>query len=290
MLSGALLLGKTETYALFFKKRVGKVLIPWVIWTFIYMSWNFNFNHYAATTVFQWKYFFELTFLSQLWFLPLIFSLYLITPLLRLAALKLKQTDQVYLILFWFIWVSILPFMHPSPAFPQSPAGLLSLAIYYSGYFFLGFILTKLKFPKNLNIISFGIVVIGVLLTFIEIFLVKDVAHYPTIIFDYFAPGVVITSLGLFLLVKNLFTKTLIIKNKKLTSLIISLSSASLGIYIVHGLFMQIFGDNLHRYLLFRFDSLPLLETYSNALIIFAASFLFVYLLKKIPLLRRLVP
>src|SRR6185369_6512634 len=37
MLSGALLLGKTESYLSFFKKRSAKVLIPWIIWTIIYM-------------------------------------------------------------------------------------------------------------------------------------------------------------------------------------------------------------------------------------------------------------
>jgi surface polysaccharide O-acyltransferase-like enzyme len=290
MLSGALLLGKTETYKLFFKKRIGKVLIPWVIWTLIYMFWNYNVNHYAASTIPQWKYFFELTFLSQLWFLPLIFSLYLMTPLLRLITAKFKKTDQIYLIFLWFIWVSVLPFLHPSLAFPGTPMGLLFLATYYCGYFFLGFILTKLKLPKNMNLLSLGIIVSGIMLTFIEIFLIKNPITYPTVIFDYFAPGIVITSTGLFLFIYDLFSNRLSIGNNRLKSLIITLSSASLGIYIVHGLLMQVFGTNLHKYFLFKVDSLPLLENYLDALIIFSFSFLFVYLLKKIPLVRRIVP
>jgi surface polysaccharide O-acyltransferase-like enzyme len=291
MLSGALLLGKTEAYKLFFKKRVRKVLIPWIIWTLIYMVWNYNFNHYVASTISQWKYFFELTFLTQLWFLPLIFSLYLITPFLRLIALRFARTDQKYLVLLWFIWVSVLPFLHPSPAFPEaSVAGLLALAVYYSGYFYLGFILTRLKLPQNMTILSLGIITTGIMLTFVEIFLLKNPALYPSAIFDYFAPGIVVTSIGIFLLTSNLFANTLLIKNGRLKTLIITLSSASLGIYIVHGLLLDIFGASLQKYFLFNFNSLPILENYMDALIIFALSFLLVCLLKQIPLLRKIVP
>jgi surface polysaccharide O-acyltransferase-like enzyme len=291
MLSGALLLGKTETYQVFFKKRVRKVLIPWIVWTLIYMFWNYNFNHYAASTISQWKYFFELTFLSQLWFLPLIFSLYLITPLLRLMTIKFKTADSRYLLLLWFIWVSALPFLHPSPAFPGgSAAGLLALAVYYSGYFYLGFVLTKSKFAEEKIMFSVGVTAIGIVTTLIEIFLIKNITLYPSVVFDYFAPGIVITSIGLFLLISHLFTKTISIKSNKLNSVIILLSSASLGIYIVHSLFLQIFDVYLQKYFLVNFVALPILEIYLHALIIFILSFGFVYLLKKLPLIRQIVP
>ena len=291
MLSGALLLGKTEAYGAFFKKRIKKVLVPWIVWTFIYMFWNYNFNHYVASTVSQWKYFFELTFLSQLWFLPLIFSLYLITPLLRAMISKFKTADSKYFLLLWFIWVSVLPFLHPSPALPQpSAAGLLSLAVYYSGYFFLGFTLTKLKFSKKRIMFPFTITVIGIAISLIEIFLIKNITTYPSIVFDYFAPGIVITSIGLFLLISHLFTKTISIKSNKLNSIIILLSSASLGIYIVHSLFMQIFDAPLQKYFLVNFATVPILEIYLHALIIFVLSFGLVYLLKRIPLVRQIVP
>src|SRR5437868_2983261 len=37
MVSGALLLGKKETYQSFFKKRFSRLLYPWVTWTLIYL-------------------------------------------------------------------------------------------------------------------------------------------------------------------------------------------------------------------------------------------------------------
>jgi surface polysaccharide O-acyltransferase-like enzyme len=291
MLSGALLLGKTETYQIFFKKRVNKVLIPWVIWTLIYMLWNYNFHHQVASTVSEWKYFFEVTFLSQLWFLPLIFSLYLITPFLRFVASKLKVVDKVYLIVIWFIWVSILPALHSSPAFPgQLTLGLLPLAIYYSGYFFTGYILSKLKFSKKMILFSLGMVIVGILFSFVEIFSAKNRALDLIYIITYFSPGTVIATIGVFSFINNLFRNSFTVKNAGLRSLIISLSRASLGIYIVHELLKEIFDIYLNKYLLSYFVALPLLETYVHALIIFIISFIFVYLLKKVPLLRQIVP
>ena len=83
LLSGALLLGKTESYRIFLRKRCLKVLIPWIIWTFLYMIYYFNFHHSSVISDFfsdnrsmfsQWFHFFFRTFMSSLYFLPMIFS------------------------------------------------------------------------------------------------------------------------------------------------------------------------------------------------------------------------
>jgi len=137
MLSGALLLGKTETYKLFFKKRIGKVLIPWVIWTLIYMFWNYNVNHYAASTIPQWKYFFELTFLSQLWFLPLIFSLYLMTPLLRLITAKFKKNRPNLLDLSLVYLGFGFAIFTPKSCFSRNSNGIIILSYLLLRIFFL---------------------------------------------------------------------------------------------------------------------------------------------------------
>ncbi|HYT45383.1 MAG TPA: acyltransferase family protein, partial [Methylomirabilota bacterium] len=106
ILSGALLLGKQEDYKTFFRKRCMRVLLPWIVWTFLYMIYFFKVNHHqtianfftAHTSPFsQWLHFFLVTFLTELWFLPMIFSLYLITPLLRIITIYANDSDNFYL-------------------------------------------------------------------------------------------------------------------------------------------------------------------------------------------------
>ena len=70
MLSGALLLGKQESYKTFFSKRCIKVLIPWIIWTFVYMYFNFSFrfhdqvvSEFFSNNQAQWGHYFLRTFL-----------------------------------------------------------------------------------------------------------------------------------------------------------------------------------------------------------------------------------
>lgn len=290
MLSGALLLSKKETYRLFFKKRIMKVVIPWIVWTFLYMFINYQFHDYRPTTLSEWKYFFERTFLSELWFIPMIVSLYLLTPLLRLIIPHLKKTDKWYLVLSWFVWVSVLPFLHASPAFPNpSTGGLLALALFYAGYFFLGHFLVTLNYFKKKLGLPLGIIGLGIILTCIEVAFLKDIKEYNSV-YNYFAPNIVITSIGMFLIIYHLFTYRLVNVTLRLKKLLILVSNASLGIYIVHGLVKELFDPTLMHYVLNYFTALPLIKFYLHALIILILSFLFVQLLKQIPLLKKIVP
>lgn len=283
MLSGALLIGKQESISNFFSKRAVKVLVPWILWTCIYMAWNYNVHSYHPANFSQWKYFFELTFFSQLWFLPLIFSLYILTPILRLFVPQMTTTQRVYLMIIWFIFVSVIPYVHTGTTFPSaSESGLVPVSLYYSGYFILGYFLTNMSLPKNLIRRSFGLILIGIALTFVELGLLKGQN-----IFDYFAPNIVVTSVGVFLLIYSYFLKLKTRKGPK--EFIARVGNASMGIYIVHGLIAEILNSatpELSEVL----KGIPLLHGYFYATVLFVASFFFVMLLKKIPGVRLLVP
>jgi surface polysaccharide O-acyltransferase-like enzyme len=283
MLSGALLLGKQEPLGLFFGKRAVKVLIPWILWTLIYMAWNYTFHGYHPANVSQWKYFFELTFFSQLWFLPLIFSLYIITPILRLFVPLMTKTIKIYFSFIWFVFVCLLPFIHTGTTFPRSDeSGLIPVTLYYSGYFILGYFLSNIKLPKKSTRKSFGIVLIGLAITFLELLLIKQAK-----VFDYFAPGIVITSIGVFILLFSYFSKVKIGKNWE--RILAVIGNSSLGIYIVHGLLTEYLRLSFPQITYF-LNNLPLIQGYYYALVLFFLSFFLVLILKKIPGLKLLVP
>lgn len=73
MVSGALLLGKQESYQSFFSKRAMRILIPWIIWCLVFF-WIEGGEQGMFGVL-----------LTRFWFLPLIAGLYLLTPFLRLA-------------------------------------------------------------------------------------------------------------------------------------------------------------------------------------------------------------
>src|SRR6185437_15153955 len=56
IISGTLLLDKKESYTLFFRKRVNKVVIPWIFWTCIYMCWDFFVHHMSIPSLFNPKF------------------------------------------------------------------------------------------------------------------------------------------------------------------------------------------------------------------------------------------
>lgn len=275
MLSGALLLGKQEPISSFLSKRVVKVLIPWLLWTLIYMMWNYTVHSYHPANLSQWKYFFELTFFSQLWFLPLIFSLYLVTPILRLFIPSMSKNQKLYLMVLWFLFVIIIPFFHTGTTFPRAEeSGLVPVTFYYSGYYVLGYFLSTMKLPKNILRRSTGLLLIGIAITFIELGLAKG-----PYLFDYFAPGIAVTSIGVFLMIISVCKKYA--KNNSLTRLVSSIGSASLGIYILHGLIAEILRPIF-----------PLLANtgYIYAFVLFGISYFFVYTFRKVPVLKILFP
>lgn len=285
MLSGALLLGKKEPYALFFKKRVLKVVFPWIAWTFIFMGMGYYLGDFEGTTLSEWKYYFELTLLTKLWFLPLIASIYLLTPVWRIFIQKSRKIDRSYLAVLLIAFASIFPFLHNSLAFPVDQNGILTQAVLFSGYFILGYILIN-DYQKRFSMpFLCGLFVFGMFLTFLEIFLGKP---FDTI-FSYLAPNIALLSFSLFLIIYKLFAKNYKFPAKPV-SLITKMSMASLGIYILH----QPVGQFLDPYLMILKNSLILLHPglvgITIGLIYFVISFVVVMALQKVPVVRRIIP
>ncbi len=282
MLSGALLLGKSEKYGIFFKKRCVKVLIPWVAWTFIYMLFFFYvkkdayilstfFSDSSQALIFQWGKFFIMQFLTGLWFLPLIFSLYILTPILRIFVQNAKKIDIFYLLILWFILIILMPSILDAPIFPKWEPALIYAPIQYSGYFILGYFLMTKKDYKFLNLPGWSIIPILLLFAVLPINGFLDVG----------------TMLGAVLMFIYIISFSMQIDGKintKTRSLITSIGSASLGIYVIHSLVGYLVGGKILLFL----SSVNLEIVYT--LIIFSISVFMVIILKKIPLLRQIVP
>lgn len=281
MLSGALLLSKTESYKVFFQKRCAKVLFPWIVWTLVYMTYyyltktphviNDFFSDNSISKNSQWIRFFIVELFSGLWFLPLIFSLYLLTPMLRIFVNNAKRIDVLYILVIWFIVIILMPVVWPGSLFPKWEANLVFAPIQYSGYFILGYYLIKNKKSKIFNLPLWAIIPILIIFVLLPITGFLD-------------PATFIGAVMLFIYFVSLSSRKGDRLNVKLKNIIASVAKASLGIYVIHAFLIFIF----ERYLI------SILNLSGNGFlftfIIFSLSAVIVIILQKIPIIRIIVP
>jgi surface polysaccharide O-acyltransferase-like enzyme len=290
MLSGALLLNKQENYKTFFWKRCLKVLFPWIAWTFPYMVYNLNLHHnYVIAGFFaqnislfsSWVHFFFRVFMSSFWFLPMIFSLYLITPLLRIFVRHATDFDNLYFIGLWFIIASVLPFLFNNPLFPVWEPNAILSPVYYSGYFLLGYIMIKQKIFKINNLF---ILILIALFPFLISLLPFNSRIIHESVTGFLYPGTVLASLFffIFLLIASKRLEKYI--NQPVRKIITAISGASFGVFLIHGIFVEIFEEKIINFLnIFHGEFLLTLT-------IFCLLTITVVILQKIPGLKKLVP
>jgi surface polysaccharide O-acyltransferase-like enzyme len=275
MLSGSLLLGKKESELVFFKKRLKRVLLPWLFWTSVFLI-----TKYAGSitdfwsTLKTWKGIFS----AEFTFLPVLFCLYLLMPYFRILVQRATKMQRWQLIGIWFLTISILPFFRDSLAFPAIvDNGLVRQSIHYFGYLFLGYELRlwwQTKSFKKTFLPSLSIFGIGVLGTF---WLHLTHPSEPPLFLSYVAPGIILSSAALFSL------GLLIAGRYKNNQLITALSQVSFGVFFIHPLVILLLKQNV---------SWPTETFTGNIFLAFSAialSFGSLLLLKKIPIIQQVV-
>lgn len=234
MLSGAMLLTKNESYSDFWSKRLLRLLKPWMFWALVITL----FEIFIKKTVYN-------SFLGllrfnfvKIWFVPMLFGLYLLTPALRILVKRARMADLWWLIGLWFITISIWPYFRNTAAFPLvSDNGLVRQVVQFSGYYLLGWVMIRQNWwGKNVNA---ALMAVGILIT--------AIASRTNIEFlNYLAPGIILLSMGVFGLLTNMkiyIQKT--VKGKKAEILAIT-SKTSLGVYFTHPLILYLIPLNIY--------------------------------------------
>lgn len=279
ILSGYLLLGKLEPELSFFKKRLRRVIVPWLTWSVVFVLFEHllinNFHSLSEVVVF-----YKIR-LQSFWFIPLILSLYALTPLLRIYVSKSNTKHLIYLLALWFISISLFPILINSQAFPlYVDSGIVRLSLNFIGYFLFGNLIYKNR-KKNINpkfvfvIFMFSILAVLFLSYYIKI-------EYTS----YVSPLIIISSFSLFSFL-FLYLRKIKVKNMFFMQTLIKISNMSLGIYFIHELILLriirgYYGnDNILNF------SNPI-NGLLNALIIFFLSIVMLSIIGKISKLRKL--
>lgn len=163
MISGYLLLKNplNANVSEFYKKRFGKILIPFMIWNIVYFIYVRISEHIQINLIDFIKELFTNGSSYQFWYVYTLSAIYLITPFLRMIIEKTSTKQQLALVfLIIFTW-TIRPFLNtylPFNIYLFEP-----IAEGYLGYFILGYILANEYFSLKYRVLIYTGGIIGFL-------------------------------------------------------------------------------------------------------------------------------
>ena len=216
MISGYLLLDRTETVKEFFRKRFFSILPLFIIFNIIYI---YFYNHSFITI--------KKISAPHFWYIYMILGLYLLTPWLR-KILQYAEKETFYVVVLWFLCNVFNPYMQffRLPKIPFSHFPITG----FIGYYILGYYLKKYRY--KLEKIPF-ICVIGVYITgfFISVISTKYVlVTTGNRISDFFDKN----SLGTFFMSISFFVFWIKFNFKNRNKVIRMISDSTYFAYLIH--------------------------------------------------------
>jgi surface polysaccharide O-acyltransferase-like enzyme len=282
MISGAVLLGRDEDLGTFTRKRISRLLIPFIFWSLLYAT----LKYYSILSEFSfWKSAkliitdASLGSAIHLWYLFMIIGLYLIIPILRKWTVLYRENEIRYFLAIWVATVVIGFFQ----------IGLLQKVNFtyftgFIGYLVLGYYLDRvvIRHTKMFTVMSLGFITLGAV-TIAFLSRQESLANNEIVYkyYGYMTPLLMITAIGWFILFRLIATRT----NK----FIESIDQHSFGIYLVHILILGTVKNNIRPE---AFQSTPFMiciYIFMIALVTFFASYAFCLIVKKIPYVNKLI-
>ncbi|KNF08332.1 hypothetical protein CLPU_8c00970 [Gottschalkia purinilytica] len=289
MLSGALLLRKDYTYKQLFSKKILRIILTIIVFSFTYQFiFVENFNLFNPI-VFLGKIIKEPVTIPY-WYLYMLLGLYIMTPMIRKMIKNFNYKDFIYFNVVFIIFSGIYPLVTLYfPTIQYSRFFTIPIFSTYIGYFILGYFIDNIKIPQKKY--KKAMIILSVLFIFslaIQVILTSR---------EYYSHGQVILKLDnvglatimslaipMFFLFKHIFSN--IVFSDRIQSILSSISSATFGIYLLHNMLI-IRLDNVASFLNNNLNWL--LACLVFQLLIFIACFIITKILQKIPLIKKLL-
>ncbi len=285
MLSGYLLLPRTESLRAFYSKRMLKIVIPFIVWSIIYIS----IDCAGRPGVCTWNYLLPYILLRKsffhLWFLYTLIGIYLIMPVLRLMSRPdTNRTMLWYLIGMWIIFQPIRTLMDQFLGWDININAQLTIG--FLPYFILGYLLGEMPLNRRTLSISWITFAAGALIAIVGTYLMTlQSGQFSGYFYDYMTIGVILATGGAFMLLRRL-SDVGFLASERFHSFTRTLSGSTFGLYLVHVLFLWALdrlGVNAPMGL--ALWTIPVVATLVYVLAFFAAR-----LLQKIPIVNTIVP
>ncbi|ETO41016.1 acyltransferase 3 [Fructilactobacillus florum 8D] len=297
MNSGATLLDYREKYSTktFLNKRIHRVVLPFVFWSVIYYLVggflrnplpNVNFT-VAKPSLLN----FLTTFLSgdingAFWFFYCMITLYLITPILSVLV-----KDHLNLMFYWvcldFVVSFLIIYLNNNSWHLTLNQYLFPLnATNYVSFFMMGYLLRVGYFkPVTLKYLAvFGGVSIGIMLLLAGLAVKFNLDPLLANLGSYGGPLLFVYTIGAAVFLQKLGTKLGFFQRRQVQKVLAALSSLSLGVYILHPFFLKLF------FVLTGTAYTSWLDLLVMPIFTYVLCGLAVYLLKKIPYVKTILP
>jgi surface polysaccharide O-acyltransferase-like enzyme len=286
MISGYLLLPRSESLKDFYTKRMTKVLIPLIAWSLIYWGWYCGTHPGLCTLGLMQELLLEHGTYYHLWFLYSLLSIYFILPVLRLMIRP--DTDRRILWYLIGLWLVFQPGFTIARQFLDLRINMSApLATGFVCYFVLGYLLGELALSRRIIVFSTAAWFLGTLATIFGTYqMTKASSQFDGFFYDFTTFNVILASASAFLLLKWISSAN-VFASPRVHDVVRWLASGAFGIYLIHVLIIEVLQDAFH---LDSFVGNALWSILLVSGIVFILSFLIVRLLQKIPVLRQIVP
>ena len=240
MISGFLLLQKDYSLKVFFLKRFNKVLIPLLAWSVFFVTWKIYYEHSASLSSFSLVSLLHEPAYYHLWFLYALIGMYLSIPLLRIIVKHCEKTILYYGLALWVLTASYIPMFE---YFTETKGGIsLKFLAGYSGYLLLGWILAKQPLCKKKAVIACFLAFICIAITAVGTYVLttRNGGMYSGFFYGPLAPNVIVLAGSVFLVIRYVVENYGIAKDKRVLSVVQSISASSFGIYMIHLVFIHL--------------------------------------------------
>lgn len=286
MLSGALVLNpdKDESIGVFLTKRFKKILVPLLIWSIIYYLWDgYNTPRHLSIKDFLLKFATDGIF-YHFWFMYMLAGLYIAAPIFKIFLKSARKNELEYLLSIWVVFTVLTTSL--KYLFGFETALRVEPVAGYIGYFLLGYYLEKYQ-PRAEFSFLILLLFLSMLVTFYGTYVyTRRMGSFNDIFYTYISFNVAVMAVTKFLIIKKIKWRT-VFRDLKIFRVVMALSSASFGIYLIHALVLVELSDQLGINGLYINPFLGIPLTVIATVVI---SFMIISILKKIPFLKIAIP
>ena len=293
MISGATLIDYRDRYSTkeYFIKRIKKTALPYLVWTAVFIIYFVLINKIDISEI-TLRYFLIESFINPTWvywfFAPL-FIAYCIIPLLSLVPKEKRRIIFFYLAVLSFISNSLIPFLQNNVYFFNFKNPFI-VGGEYTFYVLAGYWLRHFKLDRKKEIAVYIASVTGLLLHTIGTYsLSMNAGKLIDLCKGYNNVPCVLYSVGIFLLFRNYGNKLM---SKFINKPVNFMAKYTFGIYLIHMYFVEML-PKLMKYCGIQDVDIIVnsyLYRFVAVLIIIPVCILIIFLLRKIPAIRHIVP